>query len=308
VILSYGLGGEYEALLGSLLDEGVAPAAILVVHNPAAPGEAPPGDLRGCELVVSPSNLGYAGGMNMGIERQLAAGCELLLLVTHDARLRPGSLAAMLDAAAANPGYAALGPVLLLTGINAPFSYGGFDSDDGDVHHLKTAALRTEAVLPCDWIDGGTMLLRAATLARVGGFDARFWGYAEDVELCLRLRRGGGQVGVVLGAVADQDPGGARRPGPWAYLRTRNGLAYALRAGGRPRLLRLAAKAAWGVAWELLRAAARGAGLRSGSPRGSFAVAVGTLRGLVDFARGRWGPPPSNLPGGSDVANTGPSG
>jgi GT2 family glycosyltransferase len=243
VILSYGRGGQYEALLGSLLEQGIEPGEILVVHNPAAPGETPPGDLRGAELLVTPSNLGYAGGMNLGIERQLEAGCELLLLLTHDARLRHGALATMLAAAESHPEYAALGPVLLLTGTEVPFSYGGIDSEDGSVHHRKAAPTGGEGVAPCDWIDGGTMLLRTAPLARVGSFDARFWGYAEDA-------------------------------------------------------------AVWSVLWETTRAAARAAGLRAGSPRPPFAVAVGTLRGLLDFARGHWGPPPSNLPGGSDVGNT----
>jgi hypothetical protein len=29
-------------------------------------------------------------------------------------------------------------------------------------------------------------------------------------------------------------------------------------------------------------------------------------RGIADFARGRWGPPPTSLPGGGDIANLQP--
>ena len=66
VVLAYGAGGEYQPLLASLLAEGIAPSSVLVVHNPAAPGEAAP--VRpGCLVIQAERNLGYAGGMNLGI-------------------------------------------------------------------------------------------------------------------------------------------------------------------------------------------------------------------------------------------------
>ncbi len=303
VVLSYGAGEQAVAVVESLAREGLDPGRILVVHNPSSVGEAPPRLPAQCEIVLASHNLGYAAAMNLGIERQLVGDCELLLLLTHDAALRAGCLGQLVAAAQAEPRFGAIGPVLLYTGSEDVFSFGGVDRADGDVEHRKVAPSTTGPIAPCDWLDGGTVLARAEVLRRVGGFDDRFWGYCEDADLCLRIRRSGFSVGVVLDAHADQAPGGAKRPGPWAYLRTRNGLAYAQRAGGPIALIRLGAKSGVGVAWELARAAARAVGLRSGSPAVPWAVAVGTARGLLDFARGRWGPPPK-LPGGGDIGNT----
>ncbi len=85
---------------------------------------------------------------------------------------------------------------------------------------------------------------------------------------------------------------------------TRNGAEYARRVGRAPRGHRR-----------------RGAGRSGSSPSTScgcrcgwsacgpggtaepWALAVGTARGAIDFIRGRWGPPPSNLPGMGDVGN-----
>jgi N-acetylglucosaminyl-diphospho-decaprenol L-rhamnosyltransferase len=302
VVLSYGSGGQYRPLIDALLADGLEPSGILIVHNPSAPGEAAPADVGGCEVMRASHNLGYAAGMNLGIERQLERGCERLLLLTHDARLRPGSLARLLAAAESNPGYGALGPVLLLTGTEDPFSFGGVDRADGGVEHRKSAPEAVGGIAPCDWIDGGTMLLRTDALRAVGGFDERFWGYAEDADLCLRVRRAGFGVGVVLDAAADQDSGAAKRPGPWAYLITRNGLAYAKRSAGTGTVVRLGAKTALYALREVARSLARAVRVRPGRAADTWAVAVGRARGMVDFARGRWGPPP-RLPGAGDLTN-----
>jgi GT2 family glycosyltransferase len=307
VVLAYGGGGEYLEVLSSLAEQGLAAERIVVVHNPSEPGErlgSPPAD---AELIEAGHNLGYAAGMNLGIRRQLEGGAGLVLVLTHDASLRAGALERLLAAAEREPGYGALGPALLLSGTETPFSYGGRTSAGGGLSHLKERPSAATAIAPCDWIDGGTMLIRAQALARVGCFDERFWGYCEDADLCLRIARAGFGVGVVLEAQADQAPGGAKRPGPWAYLLTRNGLAFARRARGARGVVATLARAGGLVGSELARTLARLTGLRPGAPMETWPVAVGAARGVVDFLRGRWGPPP-RLPGGGDMRNLEPGG
>lgn len=302
VVLSYGTGGEYEALLDSLLAERMPAERILVVHNPASPGEPDPVVPPGCEVLRASHNLGYAGGMNLGIERALARGGEWLLLLTHDARLRPGSLAALLDAAERHPEYGVLGPAQIFTGTEAPFSYGGLTRPNGTMTHRVDRPSIEDDIAACDWMDGGTMLVRTDALAEAGAFDERFWSYCEEAELCLRIARAGYRIGVLPGAIADQAPGGPKRPGPWAYLLTRNGGAYAYRAAGLRGLAFFTARAGLLTLYELIRTLARGLGLRPGAAGEPWATAVGTGRGIVDFYRRRWGPPPP-LPGAGDVSN-----
>jgi len=306
VVLSYGAGAEHEGLLASLAGAGVRPTSIVLVHNPSAPGQPPPSVPGECELIQAGHNLGYAGGMNLGIERQLDRGVELILLVTHDARLRPDALAALVEAARSLPEYGVFGPALVLAGTQEPFSFGGRTRSNGSMTHIRERPDQVEnGVFPCDWIDGGTMLVRAAVINRVGGFDERFWSYCEEADLCLRATRGGFGVGVVAAAVAEQAPGGAKRLGAWSYLLNRNGIAYAGRAAGLRGVLFTSTRASSIAGISLLRAGARAAGIRRGDPAVPWIEAAGTIRGVVDFFRRRWGPPPS-LPGTSDIANTRP--
>lgn len=301
-MLTYGVSAVHEPLLDSLLGEGISPGQILVVHNPAVPGEPDPAVPPGCEVLRASHNLGYAGGMNLGIERGLSRECDLLLLLTHDARLRAGALSTLLAAAAAHPQFGVLGPGLVFAGTETPFSFGGRTRSNGSTTHLTEGLVVEDGIAACDWVDGGTLLIRAQALAGTGGFDERFWSYCEEADLCLRISRAGFRVGVVPGALADQMPGGANRPGPWAYLMTRNGAAYAYRAAGLRGAAFITIRAGYEACGELARAAVRGLRLRRGSVEDPWAAAVGTLRGAADFYRGRWGPPPP-LPGAGDVSN-----
>lgn len=306
-MLAYGAGGEYLQVLRSLGEQGVPVARTLVVHNPAAPGELLPSPPPEYEVIEATHNLGYAAGMNLGIRRLLERPPELVLVLTHDAALRAGALQGLIEAAASNPGYGALGPVLLFAGSEEPFSFGGDATPTGALGHRTERPAGGEEIVPCDWIDGGTMLIRAGALREAGEFDERLWSYCEDADLCLRIRRAGFGVGVVPAAVADQAPGAAKRPGPWAYLRARNGLAYARRQAGARGVAAGILRCGGLALSELARTLARLTPLRPGDPAATWPVAVGTVRGIADFLRGRWGPPPS-LPGLGDMKNVTPPG
>jgi N-acetylglucosaminyl-diphospho-decaprenol L-rhamnosyltransferase len=304
VVLIYGRGGEHRPLLETLLAQGIPPQRIVAVHNPATTGEPPPSLPPGCELIQAERNLGYAGGMNLGIVRQRERKTELILVLTHDARLRPGALELLLSNARRHPDYGALGPVMVWAGSDRPFSFGGITRTNGtNAHVTERPASGTHGVLDADWIDGGAMLLRGAVLDRVGTFDERFWAYCEEAELCLRIRRAGYKVGVVVDALADQSPGGTKRPGAWAYLMTRNGIAFAHRARGRRGLVRATARSGRGAALNFIRAGLRAMRLRPGRAGEPWVLAVGIARGTIDFFRGRWGPPPPGLPGMGDLRN-----
>jgi N-acetylglucosaminyl-diphospho-decaprenol L-rhamnosyltransferase len=304
VVLAYGSDGEYRPLLETLLAQAVPPSAIVVVQNPASPGEPALRVPRGCQLVQAERNLGYAGGMNLGIACQRERDVDFILLLTHDARLRSGALDLLLNTARRHPDHGALGPAMVWAGSDRPFSFGGITRANGTNAHVRERPTSiADGVFDSDWIDGGAMLLRSDILDRVGTFDERFWAYCEEAELCLRIRRAGYRIGVVVDALADQAPGGTKRPGAWAYLMTRNGIAFARRTAGLRGLATATARSTARAAFNFIRAGLRATRLRPGGPREPWALAVGIARGTVDYFRGRWGPPPPGLPGLGDLRN-----
>jgi N-acetylglucosaminyl-diphospho-decaprenol L-rhamnosyltransferase len=303
VILTHGSGGAWGPLLKTLEREGLPLEQIVVVHNPTDPDEARPVLPEGCELIAAERNRGYSVGMNVGLKRQLERDGDLVLVLTHDARFDPGALAAMVEAAYANPDYGVLGPAMILED-GTPFSFGGFTTDDGLLFHLPDSPAASETIHDCDWVDGGTMLFRTDVMRRIGGFEERFFIYCEDAEICWRVTKAGAKVGVVVGARAEQSPGGAKRLGPWSYLLTRNGTYYATEVRGRRGQIGATRRALKQISLSLVRTVVRVLRIRKGPPQDTWALTVGTARGLLDYRRGVWGPPPT-LPGSGDVKNVG---
>jgi len=65
-------------------------------------------------------------------------------------------------------------------------------------------------------LSGACILLRRDAFAAVDGFDERFFLYAEDVDLCLRLRAAGGKLVYVAEAVVEHDRGASSAGDPAA--------------------------------------------------------------------------------------------
>lgn len=240
--------------------------------------------------------------MNAGIRRHEVRGTPLVLLLTHDARLRPGSVRTLLRAAEGAPDFGILGPVLWSRERGQALSYGGIRDSAGRTGQLAT---RPEAaangIAECDWVEGSAMLVRQRVFYDAGLFDERFFLYFEETELCLRATRAGWRIGVVLDASAEHSPGGGRRPLAYTYLLCRNGLEHARLAAGSS-----------GVVGQLHHELGQSVGLARicASPRSSLEARklgagklFATLLGVGDFALRRFGPPPRRLLPGGDIRN-----
>ncbi|MDQ3741626.1 MAG: glycosyltransferase family 2 protein [Actinomycetota bacterium] len=300
VVLTHGPGHAAGGVASRLLEEGLDPAQVVVVHNPTEPGMATPEMPDPAIAVVqAPKNLGYARGMNLGMRRALEAGAEWVLLLTHDAEWRPGAVRALEEAARAHPEYAVLGPELEDTSKGTMFSYGVRMNRLGATRHVVQPPEAVDGIYPCESIDGAFTLLRADMLERVGLYDEKLFGYAEESELHLRARRAGWKVGVVAGARGGQDVGGLSRPGPYAYLMTRNGLNLAKLAAGWPGVAFGCARFAFYAAVYLRRVL--DPRFDAEAKAHAKAYVTGVLRGAADYFRGRWGPPPETLAGMGDM-------
>ena len=256
-----------------VVDNGSTPAArrrlIAVV---AASG-------RDVEVVSLGSNCGFGPAANVGLRRFLATepheGGDWVAVAPHDALPQPGALARLVALGESVPGI------------------GLACADVGDGHvpvvdpyfgGMTRPASQTEGLEAADYPHGTLLVARRGCLEEIGLFDERFFAYCEEADLGLRAAARGWGVGLAHGARVVNP--GMRSGSPVVdYLMHRNTLHLVRQHFGRYHaFIRLLI----GVS-QLVR------GLVQPSSRAWMFSATGRTWGIIDYVRGRTGPPPARM-------------
>lgn len=200
VVLDWDGGEESLAALASVAETAPAARLIFVDNASRAPVLAEVRARFPTALVIeNTTNLGYAGGNNVGLAAARAAGCSRALVLNNDATLEPGALDAMLGVAAADPRVAIVGARIL--DARAPAT---LDMAWGEVNWRQSLVglpgrggpdgPRWAVERDADWVSGCALLLCLDRLEGVGLFDEAFFAYHEEVDLCARARHAGLRV------------------------------------------------------------------------------------------------------------------
>jgi N-acetylglucosaminyl-diphospho-decaprenol L-rhamnosyltransferase len=144
---------------------------------------------------ISCSNIGYGAANNVGWHA--ADPARYLLILNPDAKVIGGSLREFVAHADRHPGLGVFAPrVVTAAGEPVP-SIAPFESARTQlVDRLagRPITCRYEPVRetrPFDWATGCALFLRAACFDRVGGFDERFFLYAEERDLLRSTHEAG---------------------------------------------------------------------------------------------------------------------
>lgn len=171
---------------------------------------------RTCELVRStfpevvlvelPDNVGFGRANNVGIKIALEHGADGVFLLNQDATLESETLQTLLDVSERHPEYGILSPVHLDSSgqrFHRGFAnYVGRPTSDF-LHQLYFGVPAEICTVP--FVPAALWYLPRRTLETVGGFDPLFFMYAEDGDLCERVKRAGLKVGFVPAARARHD-------------------------------------------------------------------------------------------------------
>jgi GT2 family glycosyltransferase/glycosyltransferase involved in cell wall biosynthesis len=152
-------------------------------------------EVPGITLVESATNLGFAGGCNLGARH--ATG-EVLALLNNDARPDPNWARAAVEVLRADPTVAAVASkVLDWTGERIDFADAGLTwFGMGYKPNAGRPLSEVDTDTPRDvlFATGSAMFVRKDVFDSVGGFDERFFMFYEDVDLGWRLNLRGWRV------------------------------------------------------------------------------------------------------------------
>jgi hypothetical protein len=286
VIVVHWNGLEWsERCLRSLTRLSYPRVEILVVDNGSTDGSGRELAARfpRLEVLRLPENRFFAGGANRGLQRALGRGFDYAVILNNDVEAAPDLVDRLVEAAAADPRIALVGPKILYA--DPPhhiWSAGGrIDYWRGMFHHRglrqpEGAAYDREADV--DYLTGCCILITRRALIEVGYLDQGFTMYSEDADLSVRARRLGFRVvyaprARLLHGVSAASGGGLT---PYKmYHRVRSNLLFFQRYARLWHwpgiVLSLPFTFAWFAGRELLR--------------GNRRVVGAALRALVDLAR-----------------------
>lgn len=179
-------------------------AEIWVVDNASTDGSAAAiaEALPDVRLIRNERNAGFGAANNLAMARSRG---EFLLLLNSDAFVKPGAVEALLDVMRADPRVGVAGPRLLNSDSSPqPCCFAFPSPGHAWVENLFPGGwgggwtVERESAPP--WIVGAAMLVRREVFLRVGGFDERFFLYAEESDWQRRIRSAGWQVRVTPAA------------------------------------------------------------------------------------------------------------
>jgi len=314
VVVSWNGAHLLPSCLDSLLAQSVAAdLEVVVVDNASEDGTAAmlAEHYPGVTVVRSETNLGFAGGADLGLAG--FAG-KFIALLNNDATFATDAIERMISVLE-EPGNERVGAVtakILLAGTyrlergltEATAPTGSFQRDDGwlvpadpaspgairVVNSTGNVVTRRGTGTDRDWLReegeesrdtdvfgfcGGAALLRGAALDEVGGFDRELFLYYEDTDLSWRLRAGGWTVRYCEWAIARHLHAASSDSGSplFRYYNTRNSLVVFAR--NAPLAVAAGACGRQLAGWAFV-------GLRRSEPR---SVTLARRRGLTAFVR-----------------------
>ncbi len=197
------------ACIRSLLMQAYPDLAILIVDNASNDGSVDlfRSEFPGIPLIESKSNLGYAGGNNLGINRFLKEAKEFIWVLNNDTVAPPDTLQHLVKALHANPQWGAAGSHI--KAIDKPLSTIQLGGGRISLRSGLNRAIVNSADLPgLNYLTGCSLLIRTQALREVGLMDENYFHYWEDVDISFRMRNGNWTLGYVPDSIIYHHDGG----------------------------------------------------------------------------------------------------
>jgi GT2 family glycosyltransferase len=151
-------------------------------------------------LVETTSNLGFAGGMNLGVDKAKSLGATRIWFLNNDTVVDRSCLLHQL--ASVSTTTVAVPTILNIETHKVWYGGGHVDAWRGLVIQERWGESAPEScVTATGYATGCSMLVPTSTGDAIGWFDERFFLYWEDVEFSLRLVAGGFPILYVSAAI-----------------------------------------------------------------------------------------------------------
>lgn len=202
VLLSYNRPNLLNEALASLRRQSYQNFEVTVVDNPSAASVEVArvvSEYPGVKLIQTDRNLGYAGGMNRGLQ---SVSGDYVCLTEDDIVLERDCIQTLVEFLEANPDGGLVAPIIY-NKTSGTIRCAGGDLALGGVYRrqIRGAGERDNGQFQCafdvTYIDGATMFARRDFWQEFKGFREEYFMYVDAVELCARVAKSRRRMTVV---------------------------------------------------------------------------------------------------------------
>jgi GT2 family glycosyltransferase len=206
IIPSWNTAQYLERCLLSLAGQDGVRIETMVIDNGSKDDSIDLIERIGAPHVALPSNVGFAAAVNLGVARTSAS---FVLVLNADCFLAPRCLKVLIAGLVADEGLGGVQPRILqegtTEGVPRIFSAGqclarngaaferGWGQPDGPTYSQRREIFG---------VSGAACLLRRSLFTELGGYDAAYFAFFEDVDLNARARLAGWRFAYLPDAVA----------------------------------------------------------------------------------------------------------
>lgn len=148
-------------------------------------------------------NNGFAGGYNKGINQ--ITDVDYILLLNSDVRVSGEWIEPLVQRMQSNPLIMACQPKILSDQNPNYFEYAGAAGGMIDLlgysfsrgrmmHQIEADQGQYNDARQIFWASGAAIMVNAKMFKSIGGFDQDYFAHQEEIDLCWRIQRAGGQV------------------------------------------------------------------------------------------------------------------
>lgn len=250
VILNWNKSSETLDCLKTIKTQTYRNRRAIIIDNGSEPESI--AELRAgmgaASLICNPRNLGFAGGVNVGIRAALDAGADYVWLLNSDALAAPDTLAKLVAAMERDTNIGLASPVIRNIDQDNSIIFCGGVFDMAPLRFHETAdpdcgAQWQERTPGKVYLFGTALMLRRTLVESIGMFDENLFAYAEDSDYSIRSAHSGFYNKVVFDAEVFHRGGNWNSSTPhrqpyYYYYATRNGIILIKKYGGVVRNLR----------------------------------------------------------------------
>ncbi|WP_449623050.1 glycosyltransferase family 2 protein [Robertmurraya sp. Marseille-Q9965] len=156
-------------------------------------------------FIQTGSNLGYAGGNNVGMKYAKEQNADYICILNNDVIVDKDFLKSLLQYFTLNPNVGVVGPrvcefstpeIIQSTGAMIDFNTGRVNIINNGEHENDVK----DKVITCDYVGGACLLFPVQILDEVGYIPENYFLFYEETEWCLNIKKKGYEVVCFCGA------------------------------------------------------------------------------------------------------------